>query len=77
MDVPQANPGIAKGQSHVRLEQLHTVECRLLLRIVSEPFVGTSGLQQASAIILTLAAVLHWLGCMVFVYLAWGRVKVK
>jgi hypothetical protein len=49
----------------------------LLLRIISEPVVGSSGVRDFWSILLALAAILQWLGGTAFVILAWGRVKVR
>jgi hypothetical protein len=46
----------------------------LLLRVVGEPLVGLRP-QSAFGWLLTLSAVLQWLAAVLFVYLAWPRVK--
>jgi cbb3-type cytochrome oxidase subunit 1 len=50
----------------------------LLLRIISEPVNGVIGTPASVwAILLTLAALLQWLGGMAFVLNSWARVKEK
>ncbi len=50
----------------------------LLLRVISEPVFTTASTTSASwAAILTLAALLQWLGGIAFVVNSWGRVKEK
>jgi hypothetical protein len=46
----------------------------LLLRVVGEPLAGLRP-QSAFGWLLTLSAVLQWLAAVLFVYLAWPRVK--
>ena len=50
----------------------------LLLRVISEPANTALGnLASIWAILLTIAAILQWLGGMAFVINSWGRVKEK